>query len=255
MDAKAVLEALPEPGRTLVFCDDTDISGQPVPWLQPDLRILVAVEMSSEDYAAAAAKLEARLASLGMPEFHAAEIANPKGKSPWKGVSPDERAAALHFLAGALNGAGAHVHEAHVPKAQFAALKAEAQLVGKVGVGFKMGLKRVFLRCLSDHLAVGANGTIVVMDQDKPLAEPVVENWPEAAFLIGGGPVAARSLDVPGLQLADMAAWSINRYMCRKLKVAAGNANEFDQAALEVVGNLDGLGNLLAMSAAVEAAA
>ena len=221
MGAEALLQALAEPGRTLVFCDDTDISGQPVPWLQPDLRILVAVEMSSRAYAVAAAELEAKVASLGMPEFHAAEIANPKGKSPWKGVPQAERATSLHFLAGVLNGAGAHVHEAHVPKAQFAALKAEAQLVGKVGVGFKQGLKRAFLRCLSDHLTLGANGTIVVMDQDKPLAEPVVEAWPEAAFLIGGGPVAARSVDVPGLQLADMAAWSINRYMCRKPQLAA----------------------------------
>ena len=71
-DAKALLDALTVPARTLVFCDDTDIAGQPVPWLQPDLRILVAVEMSSETYGAAAAKLEARLAGLGMPEFHAA---------------------------------------------------------------------------------------------------------------------------------------------------------------------------------------
>lgn len=254
MGAKALLEALTEPGRTLVFCDDTDISGQPVPWLQPDLRILVAVEMSSEAYAVAAAEIEAELSSLGMPEFHAAEIANPKGKSPWKEVPSEERASALHSLAEVLNEAGAHVHEAHVPMAQFAALKAEAQLVGKVGVGFKQGLKRVFLRCLFDHLALGQSGTIVVMDQDKPLSEPIVEDWSEAAFLVGGGPVAARSVDVPGLQLADMAAWSINRYMCRRPHLVAGSATELDKAALEVVGNLSGLGNLLAMSAAAEGA-
>lgn len=154
-----------------------------------------------------------------------------------------------------LNGAGARVHEAHVPKAQFAALKAQAQLVGKVGVGFKQGLKRVFLRCLFDHLGPAKERAIVVMDQDKPLAEPVIESWPEASFLVGGGPVAARSVEVPGLQLADMAAWSLNRYLCRRPSFVAGTATEIDRAALEVVGRLDGLGNLLAMSAAAEAAA
>lgn len=253
--AKQLLEGLVQPGRTLVFCDDTDIAPQPVPWLQPDLRILVAVEMSSEAYAAAAAELTARLASLGMPEFHAAEIANPKGKSPWKALSPDERASALHFLAGVLNGSGARVHQAHVPKAQFATLKAQAQLGGKVAVGFKMGLKRVFLRCLFDHLAPAGGETMVILDQDKPLAEPVVEHWPEAAFLVGGGSIAARSIDVPGLQLADMAAWSINRMLCRRPCFDDGTATDIDRAALQLVGNLDGLGDLLALSVAAEQAA
>jgi hypothetical protein len=253
--AKQLLANLAEPGRTLVFCDDTDIAPQPVPWLQPDLRILVAVEMSSEAYAAAVVALEARLASLGMPEFHAAEIANPNGKSPWKAISAEDRASALHFLAGILTGSGARVHQAHVPKAQFDQLKAQAQLVGKVGVGFKMGLKRVFLRCLLDHLATAGGEAIAVLDQDKPLAQPVVEHWPEAAFLVGGGPVAARSTDVPGLQLADMAAWSINRMLCRRPCFDDGTATDFDRAALELVGNLDGIGNLLALSAAAEQAA
>ena len=253
--AKQLLENLTQPGRSLVFCDDTDIAPHPVPWLQPDLRILVAVELGSEAYAAAAADMTARLASLGMPEFHAAEIANPNGKSPWKAVTPDARASALHFLAAVFNGSGARVHQAHVPKSQFADLKAQAQLVGKVGVGFKIGLKRVFLRCLFDHLAAAGGETIVVIDQDKPLAEPVVEQWPEAVFLVGGGPIAARSIDVPGLQLADMAAWSINRMLCRRPCFDDGTATDVDRAALELVGNLDGLGNLLALSAAAEQAA
>lgn len=253
--AKQPLANLTEPGRTLVFCDDTDIAPQPVPWLQPELRILVAVEISSEAYTVAAAELAARLAILGMPEFHATEIANPGGKSPWKAVSSDERASALHFLADVLNASGARVHQAHVPKAQFAEVKAEAELTGKVGVGFKMGLKRVFLRCLFDHLAAAGGEAIVVLDQDKPLAKPVVEHWPEAAFLVGGGPIAARSIDVPGLQLADMAAWSINRMLCRRPCFDDGSATDIDRAALELVGNLDGLGNLLALSAAAEQAA
>jgi uncharacterized protein DUF3800 len=249
--AKVLLEGLSQPGRTLIFCDDTDIAGQPVPWLQRDLRILVAVEIESESYVSAAAEMMAHLAVLGMPEFHAADMANPNKKSPWKAIDPGIRVEALHVLAGILTAAGARFYQARVPKAQFASLKALAQEDGKVGVGFKHGLKRVFLRCLFEHLAASDRPALVVIDQDKPLAEPVIEHWPEAWFLVGGGPVAASSKDVPGLQLADMAAWSINRILCRRPCFDDGSATAVDRAALEVVGNLNGgLGDLIAMSSA-----
>lgn len=247
---RQLLDHLKPPRRTLVFCDDTDIAAG-VPWLRPDLRILVAVEMSSERYAPAAAGIEAALERLGMPEFHATELANPK-KSPWRNVSAEGRVEALRFLADLFNSTGARVYQARIPKDQFVTLKARAQRVGKVGVGFKHGLKRVFLRCLFDHLEAQGGETVVVMDQDRNLVEPVVEDWPEGRFLVGGGPIAARSVDVPGLQLADLAAWSINRMLRRRPCFDDGTATDVDRAALEVVGNLNGgLGDLLALSAAV----
>jgi hypothetical protein len=251
--ASALLASLGQSGRTLVFCDDTDIAGQPVPWLKPDLRILVAVEIDSESYASAASEMVSYLANLGMPEFHAADMANPNKKSPWKAVALEARTEALHQLAGILNASGAHFYHARVPMAQFSTLKARAQLKGKVGVGFKHGLKRVFLRCLFEYLASANRPALVVMDQDKPLAGPVIEAWPEASFLVGGGPIAASSKDVPGLQLADMAVWSINRILCRRPAFDDGSATAVDRAALEVVGKMEGrLGDLIRMSAAAE---
>jgi hypothetical protein len=246
----AVSAALAVPGRTLIFCDDTDIAGQPVPWLEPDLRILVAVEMGSEAYAIAAAAMAAELSSLGVTEFHAADMANPQKKSPWKALEAKVRVEALHKLTAIFNGAGARVSQARVPKAQFAELKAQAQLQGKVGVGFKHGLRRVFLRCLFERLEAANRPAVVVIDQDKPLAGPVVEHWPEAAFLVESGPIAASSADVAGLQLADLAAWSINRMLCRLPEIKKGGMTDVDGAALEVVGNLDGgLGDVIAMAA------
>lgn len=251
--ANELLAGLGQSGRRLVFCDDTDIAGHKVPWLEPDLRILVAVEMDSEAHVKAAAEMAPCLARLGMEEFHAAEMANPNKKSPWKAVAPAERAEALHVLAGILNRCGAYFYQARVPKAQFTSLKARAQQEGKVGVGFRHGLKRVFLRCLFEHLAGADRPSLVVIDQDKPLAHPVIEHWPEASFLVGGGPIAACSKDVPGLQLADMAVWSINRMLCRRPCFDDGSATAFDHAALEVVGNLNGgFGDLIAMSAAAD---
>ncbi len=40
-------EILLKPDRVLVFCDDTDIAQQPVASLQPDLRILIGVQLMS----------------------------------------------------------------------------------------------------------------------------------------------------------------------------------------------------------------
>lgn len=61
-------------GRTLVFCDDTDVAEQPVATLQPDLRILVAVQVLSENYATLDAAMVAALDQYGVPEFHATDM-------------------------------------------------------------------------------------------------------------------------------------------------------------------------------------
>ncbi len=98
MNASTILEGLTQPGQMLAFCDDTDISGAPVEWLAPDLRILCAVVMPSEHYAVAAAEMKERLESLGQTEFHATEIVNPKTSSTWKAVPVEKRLEAFGFL-------------------------------------------------------------------------------------------------------------------------------------------------------------
>lgn len=72
--ANAVLGQLEEPGRTLVFCDDADLAGTPVPGLAADLRILCALVLPSESYSLAVSRMSERLAALDQTEFHAKEI-------------------------------------------------------------------------------------------------------------------------------------------------------------------------------------
>ncbi len=220
-------------GRTLVFCDDTDIAGQPVAKLRPDLRILVAVQVASENYAALDAAMTAALDQYGVAEFHATDIAT--GNRAWKGRSEEERAAALAFVAEQLSIHARRVGAVWLPKGQYPQIRKDAETIGKVGVGFKHGLRRVLVRSVVERLAAGARPAMLWLDQDNALAEPKVEHWPEATFLIGGGPVVAPSHLVRGLQLADLAIWSVQRFQTKRAGFDDGTATAIDKVARDVV--------------------
>lgn len=231
--ATALTDQLAIAGQTLVFCDDTDIAEQPVATLQPDLRILVAVQMPSENYAALDATLTAALDQYGVQEFHATDIAS--GNHGWKGRSEEERASALTFVADQLATYGGRIGAVWLPKGQYPQIRKDAEKLGKVGVGFKHGLRRVLVRSVVERLATGTRPAMLWLDQDNPLAEPKVEHWPEATFLVGGGPVVAPSHLVRGLQLADLAAWSVQRYQIRRASFDDGAVTEIDKVAMSVV--------------------
>lgn len=221
------------PGRTLVFCDDTEICGQPTTALRPDLRILVAVQIASDCYPVIDQAISAALKQLGVSEFHATDIAS--GNGGWAGHSEEDRVSALTFIADQLEASATRMGAMWLPKAQFPSLKAKAQELGEVGVGYKHGLKRAFVRSIISRLAIGTRPAMLWLDQDTPLTAPKRENWPEGDFLIGGGPIAAPSHLVRGLQLADLAAWSIQRFLTKRAGFDDGTASAFDAVAASVV--------------------
>lgn len=220
-------------GRTLVFCDDTDIAGQPVAKLRPDLRMLVAVQVASEIYVVLDAAMTAALDRYGVAEFHATDIAT--GNRAWKGRSEEERASALAFVAEQLSIHTGRVGAVWLPKGQYSQIRKDAEKIGKVGVGFKHGLRRVLVRSVVERLAAGTRPAMLWLDQDSPLAGPKVEHWPEATFLVGGGPVVAPSHMVRGLQLADLAIWSVQRFQIMRSGFDDGTATAIDKVARDVV--------------------
>lgn len=230
---KALTDQLAVAGRTLVFCDDTDIAEQPITTLRPDLRILVAVQVPSEHYAALDAAMTAALDQYGVAEFHATDIAT--GNRAWKGRSEEERAAALAFVAEQLSEHAGRVGAVWLPKGQYPQIRKDAEQIGKVGVGFKHGLRRVLVRSVVERLAAGTRPAMLWIDQDSPLPESKVEHWPEATFLVGGGPVVAPSHMVRGLQLADLAIWSVQRYQTKRAGFDDGTATAIDKVARNVV--------------------
>ncbi|GGN61494.1 hypothetical protein GCM10011349_44170 [Novosphingobium indicum] len=220
-------------GRTLVFCDDTDIAGQPVAKLRPDLRILVAVQMASENYAALDGAMTAALDQYGVAEFHATDIAT--GNRAWKGRSEEERVAALAFVAEQMSIHAGRIGAVWLPKGQYPKIRKDAEKIGKVGVGFKHGLRRVLVRSVVERLAAGTRPAMLWLDQDSPIAGPKVEHWPEATFLVGGGPIIAPSQMVLGLQLADLAIWSVQRFQVMRAGFDDGTATAIDKVARDVV--------------------
>lgn len=221
------------PGRTLIFCDDTEIAGQPIATLEPDLRILAAVQIPSEGYATLDSAMTTALQSYGVGEFHATDIAT--GNGVWKGRPDEERVAALRFVAEQLATHATRIGAMWLPKGQFPELKKGAEKLGKVGGGFKQGLKRALVRSVVSRLATGSRPAMLWLDQDSPITAPKVEHWPEAKFLIGGGPVASPSHLVRGLQLADLAVWSVQRFMLKRAGFEDETVTTIDDVACEVV--------------------
>lgn len=128
-----------------------------------------------------------------------------------------------------------------LPKGAFANYKKEAEKLGKVGVGFKHGLRRVFLRSLMERLATENNPVALVLDQDQAQDGAIVENgWPEGTFLLNGGPITAPSHLVPRLQMADAMAWAINRYLTKRSLFDSESQSRFDETALELVAAIPG---------------
>ncbi len=243
-------DALLAPDRVLVFCDDTEIAGQPVETLNPDLRILVAVQLESDHYASVSAEMSAWLFEAGVTEFHATDIVSGKGQ--WKNKTITQRQAALRFVADTLTGSMVRVDGIWMPKGSYPAYKKEAEKLGSVGVGFKGGLRRVFLRCLMERLSHETRPVALVLDQDKSQSGIVIEtNWPEGGYLVGGGPITAPSHLIIGLQMADAMAWAINRFQIKRTLYDGDEHSEFDQIAMALVAMIPGkLTNVLIEMAA-----
>ncbi len=205
-DATAILARLHEPGRTLLFCDDTDIPRASIENFARDVRVLCAIVMPSDIYSTLVTQMEKRLTELGQTEFHATEIVNPKSTSSWSKVSVADRLGALRLLRDLLSNANIRVLYVHVSKSQFEELRKAAERLGEdVEVGHRAGLKRVFLRSILERLDELGDNPILVLDQSKSLDQAQIEHIAGGEHLFGGGPIVATSEAVAGLQLADMA--------------------------------------------------
>lgn len=236
--AQAILNSLTLPSQTLVFCDDTNIPGSPVTSFVNETRMLGAIVMSSSDYEVALGVIAELLVEVGVDEFHAADLVNPKSGSAWKAIPDLTRARAFRSISDITLRSVNHFYYAYVSKEQYVELRQRAEAIAPVSVGAVAGLKRVFLRSLFEKLDGNVERVAIVMDQDRPLIEPVIELWPEGSFAIGGGPIAADSKAVPGLQIADMAVYSVCRYLIKRPALREDAGSVFDRIALETVAGL-----------------
>ena len=95
-------------------------------------------------------------------------------------------------------------------------------------------MKTVFRTSIVSHLA-GHAPALVVFDKDKNNPGPTREPLPGCDHLVGGGIVRAASHDVPGVQLADVAAYAVGRYLRRRDAIIDDKPNAVDAINMEML--------------------
>jgi hypothetical protein len=226
-------------GETLVFCDDTYMTQPPQPGYAADIAVLAGLVVPSAKYNDVVPQMTAALKALKVPEFHATEIVNPKSNTPWHQISTEKRIEAFELMRDCVINATTKAFYLFIPKKQYATLRAEAQKQGKVDIAHKQGLKKVFIQALLERLQDATGPVAMILDQDTPLKGYKVERAHGGQFLVGGGPIAVDSATVLGVQLADMYAYCISRYLQKRDKIQQETNSAFDLVAAEVVGQVN----------------
>jgi|SRR5581483_1786947 len=241
IDLHSLAAELSTPDRTLAFCDDTDLTLKPTSTMVGDLHLYGGLIVKSEAYAPLALNLASYLAGIGQVEFHGTEIINPKTGSRWKALDYNARAEALRHVCTAITETSATFVYARICKTQYADLPKD---VGRAidETSYKAAVKRVFLRSVADYLAAGAPAVLVI-DRDKNTPGPTLVKFEGSARLIRGGAISANSADVLGLQLADVVAYAIGRFLRQRDKIVATDPERydlFDRIIMEIIGGLYG---------------
>lgn len=242
-----ILATLDTPGRTLAFCDETNLTEAATSEQVANLRLHAAFVVDSAAYAPVAGMLAEFLAANDLPEFHAAEIVNANASSPWKTVPMALRIEAYQRISDALLLPRSRIAYLYISKAEYDGMVVKSG--GVIPADYKQGLKRVFLSSIADYLPQ-ATPSAVVADRDKNTPGPTLCAFQGGSHLIGGGAILVESHRVIGLQLADMAAYVVRRYLLRKRRIKQGNADAFDEIATATVASfLDRFDHLLETTA------
>lgn len=179
-----ILGGLCDPGRRLVFVDDSGTPGKPLPNLARDFVVMCGICMTSERYQVAKAQLSAALADLGsdFTEFHATEIVNPRSNSPWKRIPSEERIRSLSLLVNVLAESVESILFCYVSGEQYYAdLQPRILAVEGPKMSHKAALQQGFFQGIIDYLrpaeqmCSGQREVAIVLDSTKPLGRDKIE--------------------------------------------------------------------------------
>lgn len=235
--AALIIAGIAEHGRTLALCDETDFTIGSTSMMLAEVHAWVALIMSSEGYAALRDALLAYQADHEVPEFHGNAIVNAGSKSLWKEVAYERRVDAYRFVCALVTTHAAELRYVHISAEQYA--EGLAVYPSDLPASHKDGVKASFAGHIVDYLA-GYAPAMLVFDKHKNNPGPTIELVVGANHLAFGGILRASSHDVPGLQVADIAAYAIGRYLKRRDRIIAETANEFDEVSMDMVAALSG---------------
>lgn len=233
-----ILADLDNPGRTLAFCDETDITHEATTTMLPHIHLWAAWVVPSVLYGEMRDSLDGYRRERELPEFHANEIVTPGTESAWKIVSHAERIAAFAFACRLVVRPECTLRYVHIPRQQYDQIR-DGLPKGAIPKSHKSAVKKVFVDCIVDALRDAAPATLI-LDKDKAGSQPTLSRVPEGGHLEGGGAVNANSASVAGLQLADVAAYAVGRYVRRRDRIITGKKDAFDELAMTAVSALNG---------------
>jgi hypothetical protein len=241
-DLHSIIADLNAPGRILVFCDETDLTFDPTSTMVGDLHLYGGVILRSETYQPLAHTLSTYLSEISQAEFHGTEIVNPKGKSNWKSLSYGARVDALRHVCAAIAESNAIFAYARICKAQFNDMVLTFGGAIKVD-NYKGAVKQVLLRSVAEYLTEVTSPSVLLIDREKNTPGPSLVKFEGSATLLGGGAISADSACVLGLQIADVVAYAVGRFLRRRDKIVAADSDRydpFDMIIMEFVGGLRG---------------
>jgi len=241
-NGRQILADLCVPGRRLIFVDDGGTPGKPLNNLSGDFTLLCGVIMPSSIYSSVTEQIRAGLSTLPpeITEYHATEILNPSSRSPWKKASLEQRKQSFELLLDLLAQNAELIVHCHLSDEQFQAeILPKITAAGQPPMKYKKALEKVFFNCLVGYLQPGLVANAVFVDSEVALLDVIkIRGWAIPDQIYEGGLIFADSSDVEGLQLADFAAFMLNRIHHVKQRALNGKDNEFDGFLLEAVEKL-----------------
>lgn len=206
-----------------VFVDDSGTPGQQSesPFLDPSRKTWVAVLLTSTRLADAQRQFPGALQllsdRLGVREFHAADLLS--GKGPLRAASLDVRLGVLAFLAHLfasyqfpiiVQTAGEQTVKDHHESLNAMGSIGPFDFASPVDLALLFLVRRV-RDYLKENRAAFSKPSLLVIDEGRMKAGTFVKIPVFGEFAHGGGALFCRSHDVFPLQLADFAAFGINR--------------------------------------------
>jgi Protein of unknown function (DUF3800) len=239
---RAILDKLATPGRVLVFIDDSGTPEKPLPDLAEDFELICGIVIMSESYADVRKQLLAELRAIGngVTEFHAAEIVNAPRSSPWQTVSLATRYDALRKLIAILKDTVSVVFHCFVSGEQYnAELKHKASVSGIQPLETEKALRHVFFNNLIPFLQTTGQKTAIVVDSSKELSSAIrIQRAAEPPSFYEGGVIYVDSRHEPGVQLADIAAYIMNRVHHVRQRLLDGKRGPFDELVINAAFDL-----------------
>jgi len=242
MNAGEILAGLRQPGLDVAFVDETGTSQKPLTGLAADFVMMCAVVVPSEGYQAVKSAIQDALVDVdqGIREFHATEIVNPDSKSLWKGVPLAKRLKAFDFETALLVDAAESVLYTYISGEQYYRDFVPRILqAGGTKMDHKAALKKVFFARLPGRMRHPNRKAAVVLDSEVSLHDAIkIQDIREPEWFYEGGVIHAESWVEEGLQLADLAAYTLNRVFHVKQRRLYGKSGPFDDRIDALYGRL-----------------